>query len=373
VADPAGSCSLSGHLVYRRAAELYATPFDLKQLAVTGVEAPISEGVEGTVARPFAFAPTGVGVYTAAAATAAGVFTLVWMDRKGAAQPLAAPAHPWRSLSVSPDGTRIAIESVNVASTDVLSTELWAYDLERGSLTHLTSDTRTPPVWTPDGRWLTYGALHGGRFGIYRLRADGGGAPELLLETEQPAAPSSWTTDGKTLLYEQMDGGKMHAWNLTPGDGKPRRLFPARTLDESLPQVSPDGKWLAYESTESGKPEVYLAPASGDGGRITVSTSGGRVPKWSHNGRELFYVEVGGSAQPQLMAVDVQTGPPFRMGAPHPLFRLQVAGQTWAPAPDGQRFLVTGRPPTQESEQRATFVIVTDWFSELSRRAPVKK
>jgi serine/threonine-protein kinase len=217
---------------------------------------------------------------------------------------------------------------------------------------------------------LTYGGLHGGRFGIYRLRADGGGAPELLLDTEQPASPSSWTPDGKTLFYQQMDGGKLHAWSLTPGEGKPRRLFPARTLDESLPQVSPDGKWLAYESTESGKPEVYVVPPSGDGGRITVSTGGGRGPKWSHNGRELFYVKVSGSSQ--LMAVDVQTGPSLRVGVPHPLFS-QVGVQLWAPAPDGQRFVVVVGPQTQQLEQKSTFVIVTDWFSELSRRAPVKK
>src|SRR5215472_17113811 len=110
------------------------------------------------------------------------------------------------------------------------------------------------------------------------------------LRTEKRFFTSRWTED-------------MHAWSLTPGEGKPRWLFPARTLDEWHPQVSPDGKWVAYESNESGKPEVYVVPASGDGGRSTVSTIGGRAPKWSHNGRGLFYVEVSGPAQ--LMAVDV--------------------------------------------------------------------
>ncbi len=162
----------------------------------------------------------------------------------------------------------------------------------------------------------------------------------------------------------------MHAWSWTTGEGKPRRLFPARTLDESQPQVSPDGKWVAYESNESGRPDVYLIPANGDGGRITISTTGGRAPKWSHNGRELFYADLSGPAQ--IMSVDVQTGPPPRVMAPHALFSILTP--LWAPAPDGHRFLTAaGRQPQQSEQRKSTFVIVTDWFSELSRRAPAKK
>jgi len=110
-------------------------------------------------------------------------------------------------------------------------------------------------------------------------------------------------------------------------------------------------------------------PFPGPGGKSPISTQGGRAPKWSRNGRELFYQELGTN---QLMAVDVPAGPVFRAGHPQALFKLAFSGlgaPVFAVAPDG-RFLVK-RAPGQGAG--ATFITITNWFDDLRRRVPVRR
>jgi Tol biopolymer transport system component len=118
---------------------------------------------------------------------------------------------------------------------------------------------------------------------------------------------------------------------------------------------------MAYASDESGKMQVYVQPFPGPGAKIPVSTEGGESPKWSHDGRELFFASE--EKVPQLMAVDVQTTPLFRAGQPKALFRI---GQgNWDVAPDGKRFLVENAP---EASGGSKLEAVTDWFEELKRK-----
>src|SRR5207245_8395319 len=53
--------------------------------------------------------------------------------------------------------------------------------------------------------------------------------------------------------------------------------------------ISPDGKWLAYESRESGRSEVYVRQLPSGPGKWQISSQGGIQPRWSGDGRELFF------------------------------------------------------------------------------------
>src|SRR5206468_4361084 len=97
-------------------------------------------------------------------------------------------------------------------------------------------------------------------------------------------------------------------------------------------EVSPDGKWLAYESAETGSREVYVQPFPGSGAKIRISTQSGYAPRWSHDGKELFYRTTSGAQD--VMAVEVQGGAAFRAGLPQLLFK-SPSGTTWDAAPDG--------------------------------------
>jgi len=201
--------------------------------------------------------------------------------------------------------------------------------------------------------------------GIYWVPADGSGKPELLLPSQVQVSPDSWTPDGKTLVYHPE--GLAHIWVLpvTGSDSKPRP-FSETSFHESEAQVSPDARWVAYTSDESGKSQVYARPFPGPGGKSSISIAGGQEPRWSRDGRELFYRDAGTN---QLMAVDIQTNPAFRAGQPRALFELRTGN--WDAAPDGKRFLVVKEPETAASEAKMQAVV--NWFEELRQKSPAGK
>jgi len=81
----------------------------------------------------------------------------------------------------------------------------------------------------------------------------------------------------------------------------------------------------------------------GGANRIPVSTGGGILPRWSRDGKELFYAT--GDA---LVAVAIR--PDGSFGAPHRLFDrsnflLNFRFQSYDVSPDGKRFLMIQRDP----------------------------
>ena len=144
----------SGHLVYIHDGTLFAVPFDLDRLEVTGQPVPALEGVmsNATIGKR-AVCRVGqrhVGV-SAGAEHCSGV-PIHWMDREGKTTPLRATPANWSNLLFSPDGRRLAWQIVEGQS------DIWVYEWARDTLTRLTSDPAndTKPVWTPDGRRIVF-------------------------------------------------------------------------------------------------------------------------------------------------------------------------------------------------------------------------
>ena len=79
--------------------------------------------------------------------------------------------------------------------------------------------------------------------------------------------------------------------------------------------ISADGEWIAYVSDESGRNEVYAQRFPKRGPKLRVSVSGGKEPRWSRAGRELFFRRGRG-----LYVVDVPQGDNPRFDEPRLLF-----------------------------------------------------
>jgi serine/threonine-protein kinase len=358
----------TGHLTYVRAGSLFAAPFDLGRLRVTGSETPVIQGVTAVSSAGFGeytVSDNGVLVYMAGQGRGESVFG--WVDRKGTQQALSQPQR-WGNGRLSPDGLHVANSIDSGARSDI-----WNFDVERRTLTRLTfQGTNINPIWTHDGRRITFTGEVSVKHGIYSVLSDGSGKPELLLQTESRALPNSWTPDGKTLIYMQAGTDKkMHLWRFSVA-GNAAENKPALLHDdgfgESGGDISPDGRYLAYVSNESGASEIYVQPFPGPGAKARISTNGGVAPRWSHTGRELFYwiPNPGGTVdRTALEVVDVQITPAFRAGLPQELFKLQV-GTTWDVAPDGKRFLVEFIPKSVDLHMET----VVNWFDELRRRVP---
>ena len=361
----------TGHLVFSRASTLMTVPFDLERLELRGTPSPVVEGVMGAPsgAAQFSVSDTGSLAYLAGAAQS-GDLALVWVDRRGVAQPLPAPLRPYRGPRLSPDGRQIAVGIGN---------DIWIYNVVRDTLTRLTfegSNAGTSALWTPDGQRIVFpSARSGGAANLFWKPSDGSGVEERLTAAKNPQRAGSFLPDGRTEIYSEADpktGADLWVLPLE-GDRKPYP-FLQTPFAEDAPRVSPDGRWVAYSSDESGRNEVYVRPFPGPGGKWQVSTDGGSEAEWSRKGNELFYRS--GAQKEKMMAVDVQTQPTFIAGKPRLLFQgAYVAnggvGAWYSVSGDGQRFLMM-KASDQPQSSLTQINIVLNWLEELKRLVPTR-
>jgi hypothetical protein len=102
------------------------------------------------------------------------------------------------------------------------------------------------------------------------------------------------------------------------------------------------------------------------GAKYQVSHAGGGDPKWSRDGREIFWRGGG-----KVMSADVALEPSFRVGAPKPLFDDSFvdwgfANSNYDVSPDGQRFLMIEKPKDVSPPNR--IVVIPDFTSELKAK-----
>jgi serine/threonine-protein kinase len=372
----------SGHLVYVHNGTLFAVHFDIKNLEVTGQPAPVMEGVTSNPdhgGAQVSFSDSGTFVYVAGSAVSQNV-SIYWMDATGKFTPLRETPGNYHDPAISPDGKRLAMDITSGNRTDI-----WVYEWERDTLTRLTfkDDTNLEPVWTPDGQRIVYfSAEKEVVSNLWWIRADGGGDAQRLTESKYGQHPWSWSPDGKTLAFHQnnpgtgfdimtmpVEGSEKTGWK--PGEPKP---FVNTASSEVHPAFSPDGRWIAYFSNESGPGEIYVRPFPGPGGKWQISTGGGEFPKWSRNGKELFYR----TNDSKIMVVSYTTsGDSFHADKP----RLWSPGQfttrgtalNYALHPDGKRFAVLKAGNATESAPINKVSFIFNFFEELRRKVPAGK
>jgi Tol biopolymer transport system component len=374
--------------VYMRTGTLMAVPFDVQSRQVTGAPVALIEGVmqglnalsgaDETGAGQFTVSASGTLLYATGGIGPIRESSMVWVDRTGGAQPLAAvPAGQYMSPRLSPDGKKIAVQVRRGASR---TTDVWVHDVVRGSPTRLTFDgDNRRPIWSPDGKRLVYGASTTSANNLYAINADGGGKPERLTTSGQLQTPSSWSSANVIAFLERpgLGGGSTGIWVL-PSDGDRRpRLFLESRFNLTHPEFSPDGQWMAYESTESGAAEVYVQPYPGPGEKIRISTAGGIEPAWTATGRELLYRANIGSRHGFFSAA-IRSLSPFQHEAPRLLFETRAreyASTTpvrgWDVSADGERFLLLR--PVESTDKPVTMMhVVLNWAEELKRLVPAK-
>ena len=351
----------TGHLLYVRDSTLMAVPFDVQHLEVRGAPVPLLDGVvqsyEG--AAHLAIADNGTLAYLPADRYRS---TLAWVSRAGLPEPLPLPSRPYVGPRVSPDGSRVVVQTVGI------NCDLWIYDLARGSLSRLTSEgDNEAPVWSLDGRRVVFDKV--GR-GLFWKAADRSGTEERLTTSSHDQRPASWSPDGQILIFEDTDPQtRADIWWLAMGRDRTPRPFLRTPFNETAPRLSPDGRYIAYQSDETGQNEVYVRPFPEGGTTSQVSTEGGIEPVWAPSGRELFYRQ-----GDKVMIVDVPVGSTFTAGRPRVLFEEPDYAfpffRTYDMSPDGHRFLFV--EPGGRREAAADLRVVLNWFEELKARVPIK-
>jgi Tol biopolymer transport system component len=369
----------SGHVVYLHDAKIFAVPFDLKRLEVTG---PPFLALDGVGSNPnggsaqFAASEIGTFVYLNRPIGSApmGGAPIQWIDRAGRRTPLRATSTNWGNPHFSPDGTRLAVE-IN----DGKQLAVWVYEWEHDRASQLTLNPaqNQKPVWTPDGRRIVFWSNRDVQQNLYWQRADGTGDAQRLTNSPYPQSAASWHPGGRILAFQEtrpqtgadlmvvaIEGDELTGWK----PGTPTSFLSTAALERE-PMFSPDGKWLAYQANDLGPFEIYVRPFPGPGGTWRISTAGGITPTWSRTRRELLYR----SPENQLMvAAYTASGDSFRAEKPRLWAEGYVGPQTGQRSfdlhPDGERVAVAPELGSFDRPQDR-LIFVSNFFDELRRIA----
>ena len=372
----------SGHVVYSSSGDtLWAVGFDADQLNVVGDPIPVLEGVfrGGPGGANVAVSADGSLVYQVGAAAVGARRTLVWVDRQGTEEAVAAEPRPYEGVALSPDGLRVATEVRDPNNSDII-----IYDLARETPTRFTlaPGRDFDPIWTPDGARLLWSGFRDGSANVFWKSADGTGEVEQLTSHADGQGASSITPDGKTLLFWQGRGIGFDVGIMSLDDPQTTDWLFENPFRFAHSQISPDGRWVAYTSDEEGQDEVYVRPFPNvEDGREKVSQDGGFVPRWGPNSDELFYQAYQGTDRESgwvtMMMAPINTEPRLRPGTPVALFSGPYrAGEALLGVPrpydvsdDGQRFLIIKEATGAEAAPN-DIVLVQHFDEELTRLFP---
>ncbi|MBI2833800.1 MAG: serine/threonine-protein kinase, partial [Acidobacteria bacterium] len=301
-----------GYLLFTRAAQLMAQPFDAKSLALRG-DAVAIEAVNDV------WSSIGIALFSVSETGALAYGTvpnsnsrLVWFDRTGRAlDPISEPGG-YVHVALSPDERQVALERDD-AEADQYG--IWLTDLSRRVASRFTVRRawNYRPVWNADGSRVAFATAGSMGIDLWEKVASGGESEQRLAELVGVNEPTDWSSDGRFVTYTNTESPtRADLWVLPLfGDRKPYPFLKTE-FDESQARFSPDGRWMAYVSNESGRLEVYVRPFPGPGTKWQISPNGGSQPQWRRDGKELFYI----AADHRLMAVAVKSGAMFEAAAP---------------------------------------------------------
>jgi Tol biopolymer transport system component len=247
--------------------------------------------------------------------------------------------------------------------------DIWTYSLLRGTASRFTLNSKQNrlPIWSPDGNYIVFSSVgKNGNPDIYRKASNGVGPEEVLDEDSRYKIAYDWSREGRYIVEGVLEPKtKYDVWilPLTPqaGNGE-RKAFPYlhTEFNEKNARFSPDGRLLAYSSDETGRDEIYVQTFPEHGGKWQVSTNGGTLPVWSHDGKQLYFIGGDGRMTEVAVRTNNTQGPQFEAGLPVSLFeaRLGILGDTRFDVSRDGRFLI----PRQASQAEATPIsVLVNW------------
>ena len=218
--------------------------------------------------------------------------------------------------------------------------DIWSLDLEHGTRRRESFDDGLGDhwgMWTPSGEQIVYSVLIGTHVEIF-VKNTGSSDNGQMIQTGLDGSKfiSDVSPDGNSILYQHekaVTDAETPIYGQSLTGGKPFLIGPG--AGDELPRLSPDGGWVAVPSNESGSVEIVVRPFKpGLAGNTQISFGGGHDPRWSRDGKELFYR----TTDWHLIAVPVVDLKRHRFGKPVTLFQLPERAEF--DVVSGKRFLV---------------------------------
>jgi len=370
VASLAGAAYAQSNLLYVRDSTLLAQPFDLKTLTLSGSPHPVVDSVVldlGVWHSTFtASLVSNTLIFQTGAAMAQS--RLEWVDREGKLLSFVDEKGVYLGPRLSKDGQHFLVTAGDPTH------DVWLYNSSGPQKTRLTFDgfIAGEPTWSPDGsRFTVTLGMPNSMFRVVTRSSSGSGESTTLQELPSADSATDWSPDGRYLLTESA--------NLTSGDSevsvvpldpreKPRVLPVANTGTQTSGQFSPDGRFIAFTMLANGTPQIFVVPFSAGNGMWQASTDGGRWPRWSRDGKQLYFL----SMRNEMMSVDmrekgdsIEVGHAVRLFSYRPSVRIYRVGMIdYDVSPDGKRFLLV----VAADENNRPLTVLQNWTSVLPAR-----
>jgi len=271
-------------LIYLRDLTLVSQPLDPVTLELSGRSTAVGVNAgRGPLGQLFATASSDVLIY---GAPGTALRELRWLSRDGQSAGSSREAIDAWDLRISPDGTRIVTTELD-RQLRTLDVFIRSGSQPAPARLSLSTDVDESGVWSPDGLRIAWA---GQRRNVL-LRGAGAVLPEHTIATfDAPVQVWDWSRDGQSLLIGRRhhDSGD-DLWILPPAEGAAAQPYVTAPFDQAYGVFSPDGRSLAYASSESGQFDIYVDTFPKPGGRVRVTTAGGTEPRWSADGRELYF------------------------------------------------------------------------------------
>jgi serine/threonine protein kinase len=346
-------------LLYFRGETLVAQPFDLDRALLTGRPVILADQVQvnfGSRVGAFSISQNGQLAYQAGSVTNR---RLVIVDGNGHEERTLATGRNANDVQVSPSGMFAAASLVSDASAT--NRDIWLMDLHGEDHRRLTDGiSATSPIWSPDEKRLLFSSDRAGHFDLYAINTSGPSSEEPVLSDAGNKYGLDWSKAG-VILYARVppDGSATEIWSMPIDRGEqPTKLietpFPLATA-----KFSPDGQSIAYSAGTGTNSEVYVLtfPALQ---RRQISTNGGSSPRWSRDGKRIYFV-----SQQRLVAVSFDAKD-FSTRSPQTLFKVRFAGGIRDPydvMPNGDHFVT--QDATDEDEPIS---LIVNWPMLLHRQ-----
>ena len=368
VTPPAAGIFASGNLLYAKDSALLTQPLDLKSFSLAGTARPLLENIVvdlGVWHMTVTASPSSNElVYQTGSAMA--LTRLEWVGRSGAHLSYVGDKGVYFGPRLSRDGQRFLVTYGDP------SPDIWLFDSSGTNKTRLTFDSTISgeATWSPDNsRFTTLLGLANSTFHILSRPTSGSGASVTLQERSNNNAATDWSPDGRFLLTERFTTGSYEVAAVpVQSSEQPRSILPSslnNTGPQSSGQFSPDGRFVALTVLLSSGPELFIVPFSGGNGMWQVSTEGGHWPRWSRDGKQLYFV----NTRNFMNSVDIhEKGDSIEVGHPVPLFTFRPSPRVYRlglinydVSPDGKRFLLV----VAADENNRPLTLLQNWTNLL--------
>jgi len=353
----------TGHVLFGHpAGGLFALPFDLDSRRATGSPIPVLDevGVTGNIAH-FDVSTNGTLVFTAGGAALERELMVVLSPGGGMDTVRIAP----QSISqprFSPDGGRIVFNDGGGVRSD--ERQIWVYDLVRESLRQLSFDGGHRPVWSPDGAHVAYSSEGPGTDGedLWVHASDGASDPRrLALGIDGDEHSAAWPID-TVLVFESL--GDLYMVNPF-ADSPTARPYAEAEYNETRFDLDRTGAFAAYQTNEYDTEEIFVRDFPVPRGKWRISSGGGEDPRWSLDGRALYYLDPSGTS---IIRHDLGVDAGITPLRSDVVWRVPNAtGFEWDFDPASGRALVTVGVGADSGADQTYVWIVVNWFGELRR------